>query len=337
MAKALLLVLAAASALLMSCQAWIDVKDRIKGRVIHLETLLQRGRWLWQNDNLDADGSRYFFIDELPERDTYYHPRVQFMVTECNSYLCLEPLSLRDYYLAAGFPAGVPNKYTVKLQHSVYPAGDIRFFWKFLCEDETLEKCKVVPIRFESEGWLMVADNWGNPNGYNGGHYDATLGKDLSDAYFRIHAPNPTDGYNVVYSNSNTGTSEQSASYSVTMGVSKTHTTSHTVTVTVSIEVGGAFKAFSASASTTISNSWATTDSTTFSTSKTVQHSLTLPPRTTIILKQLIGHYAGEFDVGDDQFMIEEIPLDGGPARRRIVRISPSGQQFEEPNKLAMC
>ncbi len=40
----------------------------------------------------------------------------------------------------------------------------------------------------------MVADNWGSVNGYSGGHYDATLGKDLNEAYFRIHAPNPEDG-----------------------------------------------------------------------------------------------------------------------------------------------
>ena len=57
-----------------------------------------------------------------------------------------------------------------------------------------MEKCKFVPVRFESEGWLMVADNWGSENGYDG-HYDATLGQNINDAWFRVHAPNPTDGY----------------------------------------------------------------------------------------------------------------------------------------------
>lgn len=58
-----------------------------------------------------------------------------------------------------------------------------------------MEKCKFVPVRFENDGWLMVADNWGSEEGYGDGHYDATLGKEDSKAWFRVHAPNPTDGF----------------------------------------------------------------------------------------------------------------------------------------------
>ena len=64
-----------------------------------------------------------------------------------------------------------------------------------LCESENLEKCKFIPVRFEDDGYLMVADNHGSSGGYSGGHYDATLGKDLDEAYFRVHAPNPEDGH----------------------------------------------------------------------------------------------------------------------------------------------
>ena len=60
---------------LVSVQAWADMKDRLKNRVIHAETLLKRGRWLWANDNQDNDGSKYFWVDELAERDTYYTDR----------------------------------------------------------------------------------------------------------------------------------------------------------------------------------------------------------------------------------------------------------------------
>jgi hypothetical protein len=52
----------------------------------------------------------------------------------------------------------------------------------------------VVPVRFESDGYIMVADNWGHEDGHDGGHYDATLGKDENIGWFRVHAPNPTDG-----------------------------------------------------------------------------------------------------------------------------------------------
>jgi hypothetical protein len=57
-----------------------------------------------------------------------------------------------------------------------------------------LESCKVVPVRFESDGYFMVADNWGG-GGHEGGHYDATLGKDESIGHFLVHAPDPTDGF----------------------------------------------------------------------------------------------------------------------------------------------
>ena len=46
--------------------------------------------------------------------------------TECGGgkYLCLEPLSLRDYFLSAGYPAG-GSKETVKLEHSFYTEDDV--------------------------------------------------------------------------------------------------------------------------------------------------------------------------------------------------------------------
>lgn len=65
---------------LASTQALMNMKERLKDRVVHVETLLRRGRWLWQNDNQDGDGSRYLWIDRIAERDTYYQPRVQYKV-----------------------------------------------------------------------------------------------------------------------------------------------------------------------------------------------------------------------------------------------------------------
>ncbi|XP_068731564.1 uncharacterized protein [Montipora capricornis] len=305
-----------------STQALIDMKERLKDRVVHVETLIHRGRWLWQNDNKDRGGSKYLWIDLIAERDTYYEPRVQFQTTACagGKYLCFEPLSLPNYYLTAGHPTGA-SKYTVKLQHSTYVDNDNRFHWKVMCENDKMEKCKFVPVRFESEGWLMVADNWGNDWGHDGGHYDATLGKDVSKAWFRVHAPNPTDGYHEVYSNTNLGTTEQQAEYSTTIGVSQTQTRTHTITNTVSVEIGGAFKAFSASASASIEESWQYASSSTFEAAKTVTHKIKIPGRTKVVLKQLIGKYADMFDVGDDKYQIDEIPLDGGAARKKRIRL----------------
>lgn len=301
-----------------STQALIDMKERLKDRVVHVETLIYRGRWLWQNDNKDRDGSRYLWIDLIAERDTYYEPRVQFQTTVCGGgkYLCFEPLSLPNYYLTAGYPPDHPN-HVVKLQYSTYVEDDNRFHWKVMCENDKMEKCKFVPVRFESDGYLMVADNWGHDGGYSGGHYDATLGKDGSEAWFRVHAPNPTDGYNEVFSNTNTGNKTQQAEYSVMIGVSQTESTTHTITSTVSMEIGGAFKAFSASTSSSIEDSWQYASSSTFEVAKTVTHKLKIPGRTKIILKQLIGQYAGEFEVGDDKYLIEEIPLDGGAPSKK--------------------
>jgi hypothetical protein len=62
--------------------------------------------------------------------------------------------------------------------------------------------------------------------------------------------------FSSVYQNTNTGTTEQKAQYSTTIGVSQTHETGQTMTSSTSVEIGGAFKALSASASTTIESSW---------------------------------------------------------------------------------
>lgn len=313
MMKTTVLSLLIACVTLASTQALVDMHDRLKGRVVHIETLIKRGRWLWQNDNKDDDGSRYLYFDELNERDTYYQPRVQFQAMICREaeFLCFESLSLRDYYLTAGFPASA-SKFTVKLQRSSYIHDDDRFHWKVKCKNEDMNECKVIPARFESDGYFLVADDWGSVKGYAGGHYDATLNKTDSNSWFRVHAPNPTDGYKQVYSNTNRGSTDQEAQYSTTIGVSQSQSSTHTLTTSVSVEIGGAFKAFSASASASIENSWENSHSSTFEQAKTVSHTLTIPARTTIVLKQLIGSYAGEFDVADDQYWIEETKLDSG-------------------------
>ncbi|KAK2571904.1 hypothetical protein P5673_003315, partial [Acropora cervicornis] len=61
--------------------------------------------------------------------------------------------------------------------------------------------------------------------------------------------------------------------------------------------------------------------SSTFEAAKTVTHKIRIPGRTKIVLKQLIGKYADTFDVGDDKYQIEEIPLDGGAARKKRIRL----------------
>ena len=81
MLKNILLLVLVSCTLLASVQAMSDMMDRLKDRVIHVETLQQRGRWLKQIDNQDKDGNRYLYVDELAERDTYYTPRVQFQVS----------------------------------------------------------------------------------------------------------------------------------------------------------------------------------------------------------------------------------------------------------------
>jgi hypothetical protein len=73
-----------ACTVLVSTNALKDMKNRLKNRVIHIESLFKRGRWLWQNDHSDKDGAKYLWVDALAERDTYYTPRVQFTVKYCS-------------------------------------------------------------------------------------------------------------------------------------------------------------------------------------------------------------------------------------------------------------
>lgn len=286
----------------------LDQHDRLKDRIVHVETLLQRGRWLWQNDNTDLDGAYYLWIDKIDERDTYYSPVTQFKATACgedDAYLCFESISLPRRYLTAGFPAEA-SKYTVKLQSSTYINDDNRFHWEVMCEDETLGRCKFIPVRFKSDGYMMVADNWGSIEAErHEGHYDATLGKDESQAWFRVLAPNPSDHYIDVYENVNCGDVDQTVTYTATVGVTQTKTTTNTITTSVSMEIGASFKAFSASISATIDKSWQFAESSAFQKSKSVAHELTLPAHKKVVLSQLTGDYADQFKVGDDKYIVD--------------------------------
>lgn len=51
------------------------------------------------------------------------------------------------------------------------------------------------------------------------------------------------------------------------------------------------------------------TSSSTFEQSKEVSHELKLPPGKKVVLKQLIGSYAGLFKVGADKYKIEETKI----------------------------
>ena len=56
------------------------IHSRIINRVIHIESMLTRGRWLVDNSYRDADGSYYLYVDQVSERNTYYSPKTQFKV-----------------------------------------------------------------------------------------------------------------------------------------------------------------------------------------------------------------------------------------------------------------
>lgn len=335
MLKNILLLALVSCTLLASVQAMSDMMDRLKDRVIHVETLQQRGRWLKQIDNQDSDGNRYLYVDELAERDTYYTPRVQFQTTVCGGgkYLCLESVSLRNYYLAAGFPPG-ESKHTVKMTYSTYTEDNNQFHWTIKCDSDTLDNCMFMSRRFADDEWHMIADEWGG-SGHDG-HFDASLGTEDSrtHAYWRVHAPNPTDGQNQIYENTNTGSTEQLVKYSTKVGVSQTTETSNTVSSSTSMEIGASFKAFSSSVSSTIENSWTTTDTTTYEASKTVEHDIKIKARTRLVMKQLKGNYAGAFTVGEDSYTIEEYPLDSGATRTYKMQFSGEKVKTSEKEEL---
>ncbi|XP_031552664.1 uncharacterized protein LOC116289868 [Actinia tenebrosa] len=327
MFKKVLLLVLVSSVLLVSTRAWKDMKDRLKGRVIHFESREEPGRWLWQNDNSDTRGAKYMFADRLPERDIYYKPRVQWQVKVCGgNYLCLTPLSLTQYphYLTAGHPPS-SDKFTAKLERvdsSLLLDDNKRYHWRIFCEDDSLFKCKAVPELFE--GYVLRKE----PTMSNG-HSHVSLAKEgPTSGLWKIHAAIPTDAYVQIFQTTNKGSTEQAAEYKTTVGISKSESSSHTITHSVSFEISSSFKAVDFSASTSLENSWENTKSSTFETAKEVTHSLKIPPKTKITLYQLIGNYAGKFNIGADNYAIEEEKLEGAK-RKRYYKMRFDGEPLQ--------
>jgi len=287
-----------------SAYAWVDVTDRIAGRVVHFESLRIRGEWVYTSSYYDYDSMSHFVkADPYLERDVAYVPRIQFKASICASkYLCFESLELKGRFMYGGYTSETGLK-TVLIRKDTYPEADFGNHWIVKCETDAMEKCTLTSRRFENQPLVMIHQFRDDLDKHQKeGDYYTTLGNPKIDKlepyqYYRIYAPNPSDQMVEMLTVTNDLDAEHIYKRKMTFGVSQTESQSHTMLSSTTMEIGGAFKSFSASASTTIESSWTTESSSTYESKIEMEIDITVPAFSVVKVYQLKGYYTDQFEV----------------------------------------
>ncbi|XP_057302512.1 uncharacterized protein LOC130636711 [Hydractinia symbiolongicarpus] len=290
---------------------WINVHEKLVGRVIHVESLRTRADYVTVSGTHDGDTWRYYMIlPSIGESDICYREHSSFLVRACaTDYVCLESVKTeyRNRFWAAEYPSGEPRK-TIVLEEENYPDGNTHMHFKIECIDNTLTECRIAPRRFSG---YFVVHQW-QEGRHTPGRYYATLSDESQYKTWIIHAPNPTEQEEEFFRINNELVDGENQYYQeVNVGITDTETTTQSISYSVSMEIESAFKIFSASASSTISQTWQHQQSTTYSQTIIRAVTITVPPYTNVVGYQLVGKYNKQFDVNSEAYRITSIDKHG--------------------------
>ncbi|XP_057302513.1 uncharacterized protein LOC130636712 [Hydractinia symbiolongicarpus] len=290
---------------------WINVHEKLVGRVIHVESLRTRAEYITVSDTHDGTSYRYYMIlPAILKDEICYKEHSSFLVRTCaTDYVCIESVKTeyRNRFWAAEYPSGEPRE-TIVLTAENYPDTNIDLHFKVECQDVTLTVCRIVPRRFPD---LFVVHQW-QEGLHTPGRYYATLGENNPYYTWTIHAPNPTEQEKEIFRIDNllANVEEVIADY-VIVGISDTKTTTQSVSYTVSMEVESAFKKFSASAGSSISKTWQIEESSTYSQAKPKSIKIIIPAKTFAVIYHRMGNYNDQFEVGSQTYRVTAVDENG--------------------------
>jgi len=276
--KTVLLLLSSIAAVVESYQ-WYLMNDGLVDRVIHVESLRNRGRWV------DAHESKWAKISGCPAKEVYFKSWTSFKVIRCGNDVCLESLRYPNYYWDAH------HSHYMSISHSNYPQDKIWFKWSIHCTSWTMEICRFYTPRYNKylddhhSGYAAIAD-YGN-----------------EWSRFRILAPTPTYKYITVNQLTNNSPDPATLKVHYTESVTSTTTNTFTVTKTLSAEISAVFQAVTPKISGSITTTMTKTTTKTHSKGEDHTYSLSVPPFAHVAFQQLQGIY-GPFRIATKTYLI---------------------------------
>ncbi|XP_057302514.1 uncharacterized protein LOC130636713 [Hydractinia symbiolongicarpus] len=300
----------------------INVHPRLVGRVIHVESTRTRAEYVTVSGTHDGDTWRYYMIlPSIAQNEISYREHSSFLVRTCaTDYVCLESVKTeyRNRFWAAEYPSGEPRK-TIVLAEENYPDGNTHIHFKIQCTDNGLTDCNILPRRFSD---YYVAHLWQEGRHTPGRYYASLTNKDVPYRSWIIHAPNPTEQEEEFFRMDNqVVNATHQYEETVSVGISDTKTTTQSVSYSVSMEVESAFKKFSASAGSSISQSWQTEKSTTYSQTITKSILINIPSNTMVVAYQLVGKYNDQFSIGAQAYRITSVDKDGNKMEKFVQNV----------------
>jgi len=315
------LICAVALISMVSAEEWINMKDRLKGLVIHFESRRpeHEKNWVIKSGYHPADDDwRYYTRVNQYSDDTILSEEMgKWLVKDCGGeYVCFAcamdeggQQKVLDRQLAAGYPYDSPERMAL-LTEDFSPELHDAPQHILECDSMEMTNCRVQSKRWPGFFWQL---GWrdGIPNGPD--TYYILYGEGfLESSRIRIYAPEPSDYYEVIYDATNQG-SEATAPYKseTTVGMSSTTSESHTVSSSTTMEASASFAKFGAGVGVeqTVSSSWTTSSEQTFWVQVTKTLTFVTQARTRLTVKQLKGKY-GIFGISSESYIYEEVDLD---------------------------
>jgi len=255
------------------------------------------------------------------EEEVLTAEKAKWLVHDCDDgFVCFESvecdpkqgMQFRNRYLEARYPSGGSDgvETLVMLEKDYYPQGEVAARWKVECEASDMQKCTLRPERW-SDMYMCTQYTSAPKDGVDGLYI--TCCKEMDVVYFRVYAPPPSDRQVTIYKGTNDGNvTTDPYKKEITIGMECTSSHTETISESTSMEVGGSFKAFSGGVSQSVSKEWSTTTSSTYTASVKTTYTFTIPPRTEMIVTQLLGSYGNVFDVHSENYNYHYTDLDTG-------------------------
>jgi len=313
------LICAVALISMISAEEWINMKDRLKGLVIHFESRRpgQEKNWVIKSGYHAYNDWRYYTrVNQYSDDTILSEESGKWLVKDCGGeYVCFAYAAdeggsqkYLDRQLAAGYPYDSDAKMALLVEDFSPELHDAPQHI-LECDSMEMTNCRVQSKRWPGFFWLL---GWRDciPDGPD--TYYILYGEYMTASKIRVYAPEPSDYYEVIYDATNEG-SEATAPYKseTTVGMSSTTSESHTVSSSTTMEASASFAKFGAGAGVTqtVESSWTTSSEQTFWVQVKKTLTFVTQARTRLTVKQLKGKY-GIFGISSESYIYEEEDLD---------------------------
>jgi hypothetical protein len=267
----------------------INIGKVLHGRIIHIELSTENEMWISSNHNCQTYGC-VLNSETDTSSNVIGKANSSWIVKRVGPNVILESVGMPGYFLNGYDPYWPITDYLVFVDrtYSSYPYI-AQYLWEILCQTPTFEKCV---IRQHSGRYLSTLTSpWlfkdSIPSTILSSNIDGT-------SIFQILAPTPTQYAEELYNTVNEEVTAENKYFIYSFGVSIPDSSNTVIQKALSEEIEYSFEWYSNQdcLSTSIAYDWKSLGPETWNSRRNANFTFELPPRSRVVIKQLVGRYS---------------------------------------------